>query len=137
MYREIVWTDEAEDHIARHRVRPNDVEELVNSRPMTMARKHDELREYYDRTDTSERLADAVLEQPDAGAEAMVTYALRLPKPVLDGLRAAAEARGVRVSALMRTWLEERLGGESGGQHKVVAVDDILALLAERAHPAA
>lgn len=102
-----------------------------------MGKKHDELRDYYDSTDTSDRLKDAVLEQPDTATEAMVTYALRLPTPVLDGLRTAAGARGVRVSALMRAWLEERLGRESGGQQKVVAVDDILALLAERAHPAA
>lgn len=104
---------------------------------MIMADKMDELRDYYDRTDTSDQLEGAILERPDTAAEPMLTYALRLPKPVLDELRAAAERRGMRVSALMRAWLEERLGRESGGQEKVVSVDDILAFLAERAHPAA
>lgn len=99
---------------------------------MTMADKTDELREFYDNSDTSDLLRDAVLEQPESVAEPMVTYALRLPKPVLDELRAAAETRNIRVSALMRVWLEERLGRESGGQDKVVSVDDLLALVAER-----
>lgn len=99
---------------------------------MTMADKMDELRQYYDNTDTSDQLKDAVLEQPDTTAEPMVTYALRLPKPVLDELRAAADRRNVRVSTLMRTWLEERIGREAGGQDKVISVDDILALVAER-----
>lgn len=97
-----------------------------------MADEMDELREYYDNTDTSVLLADAVPEQPEKTAEAMVTYAVRLPKPVLDALRAAADKSDMRVSALIRTWLEERLARESAGQDKVVAVDDILALVAER-----
>lgn len=102
-----------------------------------MTDRVDRLREHYDGADTSDELAKAVPERPDTAAEPMVTYALRLPKPVLDELRAAAERSGKPVSALMRGWLEERLGRESGGQQKVVSVDDILALLAERAHPAA
>lgn len=103
---------------------------------MTMADQTDELREYYDNTDTSELLKDAVLEQPDTTAEPMVTYALRMPKPVLDELRVTAEKHNVRVSTLMRTWLEERLGREAAGQNKVISVDEILALVAERARPA-
>jgi uncharacterized protein len=34
VYREIMWTEEAEDHIAGHNVTPADVESLVNSRPV-------------------------------------------------------------------------------------------------------
>lgn len=102
---------------------------------MTMPDKMDELRQYYDNTDTSDLLKDAVLEQPDTTAEPMITYALRLPKPVLDDLRSAADKRNVRVSTLMRTWLEERLGREAAGQDKVISVDDILALVAERSRP--
>lgn len=93
----------------------------------------DEMREYYDRTDTSAELERAELEQPERVAEPMVTYALRLPTPVLDEVRATAERRGVKVSALMRGWLEERLGSESGGQGRVVSVDEILAFVAQRA----
>jgi hypothetical protein len=37
-------------------------------------------------------------------AEPMVTTSLRLPKPVMDAVRAAAEARGIRPTTLMREW---------------------------------
>lgn len=37
MYREIMWTEESEDHIARHKVAPREVEEVVNSRPIYTA----------------------------------------------------------------------------------------------------
>lgn len=100
-----------------------------------MSDKIDKLREYYDRTDTSQELETATLEHPDATAEPMVTYALRLPKPVLDSLRQAAGTRNMRVSALMRTWLEERIATETAGQDRIIAVDDILALVAERGRP--
>lgn len=96
-----------------------------------------DLRKHYDETDTSEQLAGATLEQPASSAEPMVTYALRLPQPVLAALRSRAEQQGVSVSALMRGWLEERLGRESGGRGQVVSVDDLLTLVAQRAHPVA
>ncbi|MDN5854078.1 MAG: BrnA antitoxin family protein [Actinomycetia bacterium] len=95
----------------------------------------EKLRDYYDNTDTSDALERATLERPDVTAEPMVTYALRLPKPVLDGLRQSAESRGTRVSTLMRTWLEERIAMEAAGQDRIIAVDEILALLAERGRP--
>lgn len=97
-----------------------------------MTDKINELREYYDNTDTSAELEQATPEQPDTTAEPMVTYALRLPQPVLDGLREAAEARNVRVSTLMRDWLEQHLATETTSESRVVAVEDILALIAER-----
>lgn len=34
VYREIVWTDESEEHIELHDITPSEVEELVNSRPV-------------------------------------------------------------------------------------------------------
>lgn len=34
MYREIMWTEEAEQHIVRHLVCPTEVTALVNSRPV-------------------------------------------------------------------------------------------------------
>ncbi|MGH3951263.1 MAG: hypothetical protein ACRDSE_19460 [Pseudonocardiaceae bacterium] len=101
-----------------------------------MADTMNELREYYDRNDTSAELEHATLEQPDTTSEPMVTYALRLPKPVLDGLRQAADTHNVTVSALMRTWLEQRFATDTAGQNKVISVDDLLALVAERGHPA-
>lgn len=101
-----------------------------------MTDKTNELREYYDNTDTSAELEQATFEQPETTTEPMVTYALRLPKHVLDELRAAADTHNVRVSALMRDWLEQRLATESTSENKVVSVEDLLALVAERGHPA-
>jgi predicted DNA-binding ribbon-helix-helix protein len=57
---------------------------------------------------------------------------LRLPKPVIDRLRAAAADRNVKVSALMREWLEERLTLETVGDEATVPVSALLALVAER-----
>lgn len=63
----------------------------------------------------------------------MVTYALRLPRQVIDELRAAAQARNVKVTTLMREWLEERLTLEShGDEDATVPVSALLALVAER-----
>lgn len=98
--------------------------------------KPDELREtaeYYDNTDVSDHIEKATWEEQAAVTEPMVTYALRLPKPVIDQLRASAEARNVKVSTLMREWLEERLTVEADyGEDATVPVSALLALVAER-----
>lgn len=98
-----------------------------------MDKELDDIRQHYDTTDTSQVLENATLELPEAPAEPMVTYALRLPQQVLTRLREVADQRGVRVSVLMRSWLEERLGRAASGRDEVIAVDDLLALVAERA----
>lgn len=38
VYREIVWTDVSEEHIAVHGVRPEEVEESINTRPVLAGR---------------------------------------------------------------------------------------------------
>lgn len=92
-----------------------------------------ETREYYDETDLSEHIDRAAWEEHEPAVEPMVTYALRLPQPVIDQLRAAALARNIRVSTLMREWLEERLATEStGDQEATIPVSALLALVAER-----
>jgi hypothetical protein len=92
-----------------------------------------ETAEYYDNADLSEHIEQASWEDPSPMAEPMVTYALRLPQPVIDQLRAAAEQRGVKVSTLMREWLEERLTvGANYGEEATVPVSALLALVAER-----
>lgn len=65
----------------------------------------------------------------------MVTYALRLPKPVIDSLRSAAASRGMKVTALMREWLEERLAQADAHPDAAIPVSALLALVAERATP--
>jgi hypothetical protein len=102
---------------------------------MTDHTKLEELADYYDTHDTSAELEDAVLESASA-TQPMVTYALRLPKPVLDRLRVLAEARDEKVTTLMRSWLEERLNSEeSDPPAAVVDVGDLIAFLAERSRP--
>jgi hypothetical protein len=92
-----------------------------------------ETAEYYETTDLTEHIEQASWEEPGSVSEPMVTYALRLPQPVIDRLRAAAEARNVRVSTLMREWLEERLAVEADyGEEATVPVSALLALVAER-----
>jgi len=93
---------------------------------------HD-LAEYYDTTDLTEHIEQATWEEPEPVTEPMVTYALRLPKPVIDQIRDAADTRGVKVSALMREWLQERLILETEpGEDATVPVSALLALVAER-----
>ena len=38
VYREIAWTDASEEHIAVHGVRPEEVEESINTRPVLAGR---------------------------------------------------------------------------------------------------
>jgi len=96
------------------------------------AKKLTELIEHYDNADLAEGIESATWEEPESVAEPMVTYALRLPKPVIDALRAAAADRGVKVSSLMREWLEERLAQSETHPDATVPVSALLALVAER-----
>lgn len=90
------------------------------------------LADYYDNTDLSENIEQAQWEEPEPVPEPMVTYALRLPKPVIDRLRNAARDRGIKVSTLMREWLEERLTLQGQDSDASVPVSALLALVAER-----
>jgi hypothetical protein len=64
-------------------------------------------------------------------AEPMVTTSLRLPKPVMDAVRAAADARGIRPTALMREWVEQQLIDQATTGEQVIPVSAVLAFLAE------
>jgi len=63
----------------------------------------------------------------------MLTTTIRLPKTVLDALRSAAAARGVKVTTLMREWLGERLAQADAAPDAAIPVSALLALVAERA----
>ncbi|MFI6574249.1 hypothetical protein ACIBFB_00505 [Nocardiopsis sp. NPDC050513] len=71
----------------------------------------DELADYYDRHDISEEIADGPLErhEPVPADQVMIVSSIRLPKPTMDRVREAAVAEGVKPTALMRQWIEERL----------------------------
>ncbi|WP_157515995.1 hypothetical protein [Nocardiopsis trehalosi] len=84
--------------------------------------------------DFSEEIADSV-PNDDAVENPMITTSLRLPRTVMRGLRAAADERGVRVTALMREWLEERLGAEAEAEDVFVSAADVRRLIAVKGHP--
>jgi uncharacterized protein YdiU (UPF0061 family) len=66
-------------------------------------------------------------------AEPMVTTSLRLPKLVMDAVRAAADARGMRPTALMREWVEQQVVQQATTGERVIPVSALLAFLAEAA----
>lgn len=99
---------------------------------MSTDQQIERLADYYDNTDLSENIEQAQWEEPEPVAEPMVTYALRLPKPIIDRLRGVARERGIKVSTLMREWLAERLTLEGQDADASVPVSAILALVAER-----
>ena len=61
------------------------------------------LAEHYDTTDLSSELDRAEF---DETSDPMITTSLRLPKSVLDRVRALAADEGVKPTALMRRWVE-------------------------------
>ncbi|WP_046470427.1 CopG family antitoxin [Allosalinactinospora lopnorensis] len=97
-------------------------------------KKWDELAEYVDEHDFSAEVEsgewdDRVVENP------MVTTSLRLPRDVLERLREIAAERGIKVTALMRDWLEQRLATD-GADDDVLTVADLRRLIATKAHSA-
>lgn len=56
VYREILWTDASEAHIARHGVRPEEVEEAINTRPILTRRGRDETTEAFAATTAGRHL---------------------------------------------------------------------------------
>jgi hypothetical protein len=75
----------------------------------------DDLRDFYDATDTSEEMK-AALESGAAHWETetledpMVGTSLRLPRSVLEAVRAEASARHLPTTTLIRAWIIEALG---------------------------
>lgn len=67
-----------------------------------------ELREHYDTTSTADEMTDAGGWETDIDPDPMVTTSLRLPKSLLDWVRAQAMAEKVKPTALVRRWVEER-----------------------------
>lgn len=66
-----------------------------------------ELREHFDSTDLSDAIESATWET-EVDPDPMVVTSLRLPKSLLDWVRAQAEAERVKPTALIRRWIEDR-----------------------------
>ena len=70
--------------------------------------KLEELRDYYDNTDTADEIGDAdldteIIESP------MVGITVRLPQHLLQSVREAAAQEGIKTTALIRRWIEDQM----------------------------
>ena len=98
--------------------------------------KLEELRDYYDTTDTAETVERATWDERVVGPdEVMVSTSIRLPRSLMQRVRERAAEAGVPATALMRQWVLDRL--EAGEGDEVVPVADLKRLIAERARRAA
>jgi predicted DNA binding CopG/RHH family protein len=68
-------------------------------------KKLDELRAYYDNTDTSAEIADAELDD-EVVRSPMVGITVRLPAELLEKVRQTASQQGVKTTALIRRWID-------------------------------
>ncbi|MGH3544495.1 MAG: hypothetical protein ACRDPW_00965 [Mycobacteriales bacterium] len=94
----------------------------------------EELRDYYDSTDVSAHMQDAEwVENTIDPDEIMVSYAIRLPRPVINRIREIADAAGVPTTTLMRQWITDRL--QANPKETVISVSELTHFLAAHAHP--
>jgi len=89
----------------------------------------DELRRHYDDADTSPDLKCAALDTTVV-AEPMAGITIRLSSATLDSARVLANERDVRVTALLREWIEERVA-EHADDTRVVPVAALKRLIAK------
>lgn len=96
---------------------------------MTMPSKDDiqRLADYYDRTDASDALEGAELDETSA-LGAMVTTSVRLPRATISELRIVARRRGQRPTSLIREWIEEGLA-RGDGDEAMIPVSKLLKLV--------
>ncbi len=69
-----------------------------------------QLRDHYDNTDQSDAIERAHWDD-EIDPDPMVTTSLRLPKSLLDWVRAQAEHERIKPTALIRRWIEDRHTG--------------------------
>jgi hypothetical protein len=96
-----------------------------------MTDETDQLRDYYDTTDVSAELANAELVEP-AGGATMVGITIRLPLATLEAARVMARDDGLKVTALLREWVEQRVA-ERVDDTTVVPVAELRRLIARAA----
>jgi hypothetical protein len=91
---------------------------------MTEPTKLQRLAEYYDTHDTSEELEQAALVDEPMDPDPMVS--LRLPKSLLDWVRAQARTQHTKPTQLIRRWIEERRSGEPSLEQRVRRLEDLV-----------
>jgi hypothetical protein len=91
----------------------------------------DALRQHYDTTDASVELERAELDTALV-AEPMVGITVRLPASTLDAARAIARKDGVKVTALLRQWIEQNVA-EGTDDDQMVPVAELKRLIARSA----
>ncbi len=91
----------------------------------------DALRQHYDNTDTSVELEKAELDTTFV-AEPMVGITVRLPASTLDSARVIARKDGVKVTALLRQWIEQNVA-EGTDDDQMVPVAELKRLIARTA----
>jgi predicted DNA-binding protein len=100
--------------------------------------RDDALKRFQDGGDAIADLIDdgapVELPTPDTDA-AMVSRSVRLPLDTYDRVRAAAEARGLGVTTLMRQWIEAGLADLDDST--TVSLADVRRAIAALAHPTA
>ena len=85
------------------------------------------LAEYYDTHDTSDQLEQAELVDEPVEQDPMVSLSLRLPKSLLDWVRAQARAEHTKPTQLIRRWIEERrTTGEPSLEERVRRLEDLV-----------
>ena len=85
-------------------------------------------RDVYDSTDQSDALEHAELDTSTVD-DPMVGITIRLPASTLDTARAVAAGRDIKVTALLREWVERQLADETDDR-RVVSVADLRRLIA-------
>lgn len=71
-------------------------------------KKLDELRDYYDNTDMSAEIADAQIDD-EIVESPMVGITVRMPAATLQRVREQAASEGIKPTALIRRWVEQRV----------------------------
>lgn len=90
----------------------------------------DRLRAHYDSHDTSAELEAAELNE-SVVTNPMVGITIRLPSSTLDAARDVARARGIRVTALLREWIEQNLA-DVADDDRLVSVRDLKSFIAQK-----
>jgi hypothetical protein len=85
------------------------------------------LAEYYDTHDTSNELERAELVEEPVDPDPMVSLSLRLPKSLLDWVRAQALAEHTKPTQLIRRWIEERRAtGQPSLEQRVRRLEELV-----------